>query len=925
MHATTTHFHERHAKLGIVILRLFPKLLQMILKGNITPKGLNTKYRNKNLHVALTDAEIALLEQLPNTDQFTAGPCYKILRFEHLIDEPKCEWKSEPHDTELDIASDIQRMLCRTNELLSKETNNITKDYYTQFIKKVEGVVSRVDTYLEQDTCQTLYQEILVLMGKNDTITCLQELANIQPIDEIKISSTIEECKRCDRVSRIACVIIDKFASFLRLIINMHYTPSQIYSQVAQNLSTFTKAQHRSLKDLQTLHTFDSLDITLMYQLLRQFSLIYAPSKGWGRQPNSSDLSIADDIERIRILRNKFAHQSDIKMDQNTFENYFSQFRDISHRIDVYLGNNKNPSCEQEIINCKTCHMAVDYMANHETAPKRVENIKNRYSQKVIFIVSERSKPCVISNTSMDDIKRNKLLVVAIDFGTTYSGCAYCTRHDYEDYLKNKKDHPKIQCPTWKAGGGMKYKDPTCVLFKPDNSFHSFGYDAQSYYQNNSDKEDFTQWFYFEQFKMMWYKEKDELTKDTWLKESIYVKGGKYKKMKAVDVFAAVIGYFQGLIMNKLLKGHHGHGVKTFSNDDIHWVLTIPAIWDLKKGKQFIRDAAKKVKISNDQLTLALEPEAASIHCRRQPVSIKTQTYGKRAIAGMQKGHKYVVFDQGGGTTDITVYEVTGPNSVKEIYQACGGHWGGITVNGEFYKFLVRLLGGDVINAVKEHHPVEYYDLMHNFECAKTNFKEGSRKVNVRLPFAWLTKYEEITEDKLKEVILQTNFHKKITIVSDKLRIDHSLFRSFFDYSIVNVTDELGRLFRKELSDVQTLFAVGGFSESSILIDAIKEKLGPEIDVFIPRDPGLAVLKGAVMCGFEPEIINSHEHKNAHFELFATEVTDPKYTTESECKMISVLSVDLTRNFSKDGGLSLKINASGIEIVAVVNENATKN
>ena len=47
-------------------------------------------------------------------------------------------------------------------------------------------------------------------------------------------------------------------------------------------------------------------------------------------------------------------------------------------------------------------------------------------------------------------------------------------------------------------------------------------------------------------------------------------------------------------------------------------------------------------------MTLALEPEAASIHCRRQPVTIATQKDGNKAIAGMQKGDKYVVFDQGG-------------------------------------------------------------------------------------------------------------------------------------------------------------------------------------------------------------------------------------------------------------------------------------
>lgn len=49
---------------------------------------------------------------------------------------------------------------------------------------------------------------------------------------------------------------------------------------------------------------------------------------------------------------------------------------------------------------------------------------------------------------------------------------------------------------------------PTCVLFKPDESFHSFGYEAQSNYREQSDKEYINQWFYFENFKMKSYKEK---------------------------------------------------------------------------------------------------------------------------------------------------------------------------------------------------------------------------------------------------------------------------------------------------------------------------------------------------------------------------------------------------------------------------------
>jgi hypothetical protein len=54
-----------------------------------------------------------------------------------------------------------------------------------------------------------------------------------------------------------------------------------------------------------------------------------------------------------------------------------------------------------------------------------------------------------------------------------------------------------------------------------------------------------------------------------------------------------------------------------------------------------------------------------------------------------------------GGTTDITVHEVTGPDILKEIHQACGGHYGGNTVNQEFFKFLERLLSGPVIQEIR--------------------------------------------------------------------------------------------------------------------------------------------------------------------------------------------------------------------------------
>lgn len=43
-----------------------------------------------------------------------------------------------------------------------------------------------------------------------------------------------------------------------------------------------------------------------------------------------------------------------------------------------------------------------------------------------------------------------------------------------------------------------------------------------------------------------------------------------------------------------------------------------------------------------------MEPEAASLFCRRVPVGVETQGDGRKVIAAMNVGAKYIVLDQGG-------------------------------------------------------------------------------------------------------------------------------------------------------------------------------------------------------------------------------------------------------------------------------------
>jgi len=51
-------------------------------------------------------------------------------------------------------------------------------------------------------------------------------------------------------------------------------------------------------------------------------------------------------------------------------------------------------------------------------------------------------------------------------------------------------------------------KTATCVLFKADKSFHSFGYEAENEYARLVEDEKHKDWYFFRRFKMQLYQAK---------------------------------------------------------------------------------------------------------------------------------------------------------------------------------------------------------------------------------------------------------------------------------------------------------------------------------------------------------------------------------------------------------------------------------
>lgn len=57
-----------------------------------------------------------------------------------------------------------------------------------------------------------------------------------------------------------------------------------------------------------------------MYAIIRNSTRnLPKPKHGWGNSPSESDINTADDIERIRIGRNRICHENALNMETSEF------------------------------------------------------------------------------------------------------------------------------------------------------------------------------------------------------------------------------------------------------------------------------------------------------------------------------------------------------------------------------------------------------------------------------------------------------------------------------------------------------------------------------------------------------------------------------------------------------------------------------
>ncbi|WAR26061.1 HS12A-like protein [Mya arenaria] len=325
------------------------------------------------------------------------------------------------------------------------------------------------------------------------------------------------------------------------------------------------------------------------------------------------------------------------------------------------------------------------------------------------------------------------------------------------------------------------------------------------------------------------------------------------KQLPAITVFSLAIRYLKEDAMNESGRQLAGG----LNPDDVHWVLTVPAIWD-DEAKQFMREAAERADICSKNLTLALESEAAAIWCRFLPV--KKCGDGK-SLKTFKTGTKYLVVDAGGGTVDIAVQTVLENDMIENIHIPGGGDCGGTKVDEAYIQFLTDIVGQETMHKFKNTFMDDYIFLTRAFEEKKRFTDQSSRNpVVFRISACLPDLAEKCTGKKFDDLIKESKYCGQVKRSGDKLQTDFDIVTNMFAPQIDLIVDHISKLVEREIAKIEAILLVGGFSNCLMLQNAVKDRFGDSKTITV-NDSDLAVMKGAVIFGHRPELITQRISK----------------------------------------------------------------
>lgn len=270
-----------------------------------------------------------------------------------------------------------------------------------------------------------------------------------------------------------------------------------------------------------------------------------------------------------------------------------------------------------------------------------------------------------------------------------------------------------------------------------------------------------------------------------------------------------------------------------------------------------------------NQLSLALEPESASLYCHEMLKRGLVAPYCDNP-SGPYSPHSYLLVDIGGGTVDISAHRRVDSNEnnnpvIEELHSAVGNDCGGSRVNLQFIKFLEDLVGdkgfskylGTSDVEVNIRNTCEFNHLINVvFEEQKQVFgrlpTERRKEVVIRLPVSLLEIYKENIVSNAKSAA-----PSHVKLLRQNLRISAEKMEQLFQPVLSGTLACIKRVLHNVGERIDVIYLVGGFGGCPYIYSKLLDEFGISYKCIVPPNPEYAVVEGSVLFYADPTVIQS--------------------------------------------------------------------
>ncbi|KAH3776209.1 hypothetical protein DPMN_177628 [Dreissena polymorpha] len=193
--------------------------------------------------------------------------------------------------------------------------------------------------------------------------------------------------------------------------------------------------------------------------------------------------------------------------------------------------------------------------------------------------------------------------------------------------------------------------------------------------------------------------------------------------INAIEVFKIVLAHMK----RKILKDIKRKKVfdKPMTNQDVQWIITVPAIWS-DFSRNFMRQAAERAGFIPEKTRLVVEPEAASAFVKSKNIAIKgnaCRAFYWRKVLGtllLILGEGHLIFVP---TRFLIIEELLKYAGHLAITQV------GRSLTKSYLIFWFKLYGRAVADKFKTDNRLKFFDLLRDFENKKNTFINSTQKI----------------------------------------------------------------------------------------------------------------------------------------------------------------------------------------------------